>query len=104
MLYAYGLNATLSKGGNITDGKAIIDEIIKQGNYHSVMGMQRVINVNGDAITNVSVFTLTQNESVGDYHYTFNIAGNFQFNESNNETMLVSTHPLHSEKNTSISN
>ena len=35
MLYAYGLNATLSKGGSITDGKAIIDEILEQGTYQS---------------------------------------------------------------------
>ncbi|XP_033630930.1 receptor-type guanylate cyclase Gyc76C-like [Asterias rubens] len=88
MLYAYGLNATLSKGGSITDGKAIIDEILEQGTYQSVLGMQRVINSEGDAITNVSVFVLTQNQTVGDYYYTFKIGGNFQFNQSNNETML----------------
>ena len=51
--------------------------------------MQRVINSEGDAITNVSVFVLTQNQTVGDYYYTFKIGGNFQFNQSNNETMLV---------------
>ena len=59
-----------------------------------VLGMQRVINEYGDAITNVSVFVLENNASLGDYYYTFNIVGNFKFNDSNNETSLVSIDQL----------
>ncbi|XP_038064178.1 receptor-type guanylate cyclase Gyc76C-like [Patiria miniata] len=91
MLYAHGLNATLAKGGKIEDGIAIIQEIINRGTYQSIMGMQRAINKNGNALMNVSLFALEQNKTAGqgDYYYKIQPVGNFQYNASNNETELT---------------
>ncbi|XP_022091375.1 speract receptor-like [Acanthaster planci] len=91
MLYAYALNSTLAKGGEVDDGVEIIREIIDRGTYQSIMGMQRTIDQNGNALMNVSLYALEQNKTAGkgDYYYKIQGVGNFQYNASNNETHLT---------------
>ncbi|XP_066292831.1 receptor-type guanylate cyclase Gyc76C-like [Branchiostoma lanceolatum] len=57
MIYAHALHRTIQKGGSVTDGQAIIKNVIRR-QYESVLGNMMYIDHNGDAEINITVLAL----------------------------------------------